>query len=206
MKTKTLQWIITAGLLICPALAQEATVNSFLTVDMKCYYQQSGTATGTVGAGKVGVFRISSKQLLQIAAKQLGVKFPSGAKLLVTPDGSVYAVKQNGSVIRSLSDFYTLKRDTENLLFDGRSKQPAGKQTSKNYYPSTLNINVAGLVGTIGGVQIETFNISAPDKFGIRRISSDSKTEISGAGTYNNSLSYYVGDMKLTGKTALIQK
>ena len=205
MKSKTLQLLLAAGLLICPALAEETSVNSTMTLNMKCYFQQSGTPTGTVGAGKVGVFRVDSKQLLKLAGSQLGIGFPSGTRLLATADGGVFAVNQKGVVIRDLSTFFSLKRDTENLLFDGRSKQPAGQQTSKNYYPATFTMNVAGLTGTVGGLLIETFKITAPDKFGVRRISSDSTTSVSGKGTYGSSLSYYDGDFKLSGKTALVQ-
>ena len=61
------------------------------------------------------------------------------------------------------------------------------------------------LTGTVGGLLIETFKITAPDSFGVRRISSDSTTAVSGKGTYGNSLSYYDGDFKLSGKTALIK-
>lgn len=206
MKSKTLQLIIAAGLLICPALAQETSVNSFLTLDMKCYYQKSGTPSGTIGAGKVGVIRVGSKQLLQLAANQLGVRFPNGSRLLATPDGSIFAVNQKGALLRDLSPYFTLTRDTANLLFDGRSKQPEGKQTSRNYYPVALAFNVAGVNGSVGGILIETFKITAPDKFSIRRISSDSSTEVNGKGTYGNSLSYYEGRLKLLGRTALIQK
>jgi hypothetical protein len=205
MKSKTLQLILAAGLIICPALAEETSVNSFMTLKMKCYFQQSGTPTGTVGAGKVGTYRVDSKQLLKLAANQLGIKFPSGTKLLATADGGVFAANSAGDAIRDLSTFFKLERDTANLLFDGRSKQPAGKQTSRNYYPATLTMNLAGLTGTVGGLLIETFKITAPDKFGVRRISSDSDTPVSGKGTYGNSLSYYEGDLKLSGKTAVIK-
>lgn len=205
MKSKTLQLIITAGLLICPALAQETSVSSILTLDMKYYYQQSGTPSGTAGAGKVGVVRVSSKQLLNLAANQLGVRFPNGTRLLATAEGGVFAVNQKGTVLNDLSALFVLTRDTANLLFDGRSKQPAGQQTSRNYYPATFTFKVGGLDGSVGGILIETFEITAPDKFSIRRISSDSNTEVSGKGTYNNSLSYYEGKLKLTGRTALIQ-
>ena len=205
MKSKTVRLILAAGLLICPALAEETSVNSIMTLNMKCYYQQSGTPSGTVGAGKVGVFRVDSKQLLKLAANQLGISFPNGTRLLATADGGVFAVNSKGDVIRDLSAYFLLKRDTANLLFDGRSKQPAGQQTSRNYYPVTFTMNLAGLTGTVGGLLIETFKITAPDKFGVRRISSDSNTPVSGKGTYGNSLSYYEGDLKLSGKTALIR-
>lgn len=205
MKSKTLQLLLATGLLICPAVAEEASVNSIMTLNMKCYFQQSGTPTGTVGAGKVGVFRADSKQLLKIAAKQLGTSFPSGTRLLAAADGGVFAVNQKGAVIQDLSTFFVLARDTTNLLFDGRSKQPAGQQTSRNYYPATFTMNLSGLTGTVGGLLIETFKITAVDSFGVRRISSDSTTAVSGKGTYGNSLSYYDGDFKLSGKTALIK-
>lgn len=205
MKSKSLQLLLAAGLLVSPALAEETSVNSTLTLNMKCYFQQSGTPTGTVGSGKVGVFRVDTKQLLKLAGSQLGVGFPSGTRLLATADGGVFAVNQKGVVIKDLSTFYALKRDTANLLFDGRSKQPAGKQTSKNYYPATFTMNVAGLTGTVGGLLIETFKITAPDAFGVRRISSDSTTAVSGKGTYGSSLSYYDGDFKLSGKAALLK-
>lgn len=205
MKSKTLQLILAGGLLICPALAQETSVNSTMTLKMKCYFQQSGTPSGTVGAGKVGVFRVDSKQLLKLAANQLGIKFPSGTQLLVSADGGVFAVNSKGVVLKDLSTYLQLKRDTANLLFDGRSKQPAGAQTSRNYYPAALTMNLSGLTGTVSGLLIETFKITAPDKFGVRRISSDSTTPVNGKGTYGNSLSYFDGDLKLSGKTAVIK-
>lgn len=205
MKSKKLRTLITAGLILLPGLTQAAGVDSFLTMKMKGYYQARGSNSGSSGTGKVGAFRITAKQLLKMASNQLGTRFPSGAKMKVTTDGGVYALNAKGKVIADLSAYYKVTCDTENQLFNGKSNQPNRPQTSKNYFPVTMSFTLPNFTGTVGGLAIEEYKVTRPDKFGVKRLSASSSTAVSGGGTYNNATSYFTGNLNLQGKSALVQ-
>lgn len=204
MKSKTLKLILATGLALFPAASLRASVNSVLNLDLKCYIQEGTSVRGDINAGKVSTIRITSKNLLRLAGEQLGVRFPGGSQLKVTVDGKVVVEDVAGRAVSDVSQLFKAKLEVDDRLYNGRANRATNVENTTNYYPITLTINLTNLKGTFRGIVIENFNVTAPDRFGIQRVTSDGMSTVNGKGFLNGAVAYYDGSLKLTGRTGIV--
>jgi hypothetical protein len=204
MKSKTWKLLLTAGL--CLPLSLQASVDTVLSLDLTCYVQDKILASGGVDVGKVGVLRLNAKQLLILASRQLGVKYPGGTQLLVALDGTISAVDSKGNVVSDLSKLYHVERNVKNRLFDGKSNQTTGQENSRDYYPITFTINLNDLKCRVSGLAIGNLDVSAPNKYGTQHISGNSSSAVNGKGSSNAELAYYNGKLSLSTRGEVIQE
>lgn len=200
-----LNLLIGAGLLLLPALPLQASVDSMLTLVLKCYTQDKISTAGTTDTGRVAVARIDSKQLLILLEKQLNVNFPRGAQLKVTVDGKVYVTDSKAVVLNDVSTYLQATLDRDNRLFHGTLHGDTGQENSQSYFPLTLTFNLLTLQGTITGIAIEKFTASAPNSYGIQHISGQSASTVNGMGSFNGRVAYFDGSLRLTGKSESVQ-
>ncbi|MES2439539.1 MAG: hypothetical protein V4584_10750 [Verrucomicrobiota bacterium] len=206
MKSNPLTPIISAGLFLLPALTLQASVDSVLKLDLKCYYQEKISTSDTKEKGDVEVVRLDSKQLLKLLSKQAGVKFPGGSKLMVAVDGKVFVADSKGRTVGDVSTYFKAKLDGDNSLFDGKYNRENGEEDSTNYFPISFTINLPALKGTVTGLAIEDFKVGKADKFGIQQLNGKTTSAVNGKGQVEGKLAYYDGRMNLNGKQAIIVK
>ena len=138
--------ILAAGLLLAPALPLHASVDSNLTLEVKCHTQQKFSTSGPNEYGSVRTVRLDAKQLITLLAKQLSKKFPSGAQLKVATDGKVFVTDSKGTVLNDVTAYLKADLNQKQLLFNGSANTATGKENSKNYFPLSLAIKLPGPV------------------------------------------------------------
>lgn len=206
MKSTSLKLALYAGLFLFPAAALQASVDSVLKLDLRCYYQKKISSSNLKESGKVETVRLDSKQLLKMLSKEVGVKYPGGSQLKVAVDGKVFVADSKGNTLGDVSRFFSAKLDTNNSLFDGKYDGESGKEDSRNYFPISFSINLPALKGTVTGLAIEDFKANKPDKFGIQEITGRTSSSVNGKGLIEGRLAYYDGSLKLDGKNAVLTR
>lgn len=204
MKSPFLKPIISAGLFLYPALLVQASVDSFLKVDLKCYYQDKISSSASKESGKVKTLRLDSKQLLKILGKQSGVKYPGGSQLKVSVNGKVFVTDSKGNKLSNVSQYFQVDLGVENSLFDGKYYPETGKENSTNYFPISLTINLDQLQGVVQGIAIENLKIDKADNYGIQKVKGKTESSVNGNGSVEGGLAYYEGELKLDGKNAIV--
>lgn len=205
MKSKSLKLILSAGLFLFPAISQ-ASVDSLLKLELKCYFQERITQSDTKETGRVKIARFDSKQLLKIISKEAGVRFPGGSQLKVASDGKVYVADNKGRLVRNVSNYLKAEIDDQNSLFDGQYNRETGKEHSRNYFPIAFTINLPELKGTVEGIAIEDFKAYAADNLGVQRLTGKTASAVNGKGSIEGKLAYYEGMLRLDGKQAVIEE
>jgi len=206
MKSKSLHLILAAGLFLFPALSVHANVDSILKLDMKGYFQAKYSATDSRESGQVGVVRMSSKQLIKLLSRQVGIRYPGGSRLKVAADGSVYIADAKGNIVGDVSEYFGAKADIANSLIHGKRNLVNGTERSKNYYPITFTINLPGLQGTFEGLVIEEFSVSAPSGAGVQFTTGTANSRVSGEGRINGKPAFFEGNLNLKGREASLTR
>ena len=204
MKTSPSHLILSASLLFLPTHPLQAGVDSMLTLSLTCYSQERIATSGDTDNGRVNVMRLNAKQLLGMLANDLNVHFPNGSQLRLADTGKVHVADSNGVVLRDVSPYLHAQFDQAERLFDGSRNRVTGQEKTLSYYPMTFTINLATLKGTVQGIMIEKFTVSAPDQYGVQRIKQEGSSAVNGSGSYGGGTAYFDGSLKLIGQTASI--
>jgi hypothetical protein len=195
--------LLAAGLLL-PSLPLAASVDSNLTLELKCHTQQKFSTSGPNDYGSVRTVRLDAKQLLVLVAKQLSVKLPSGAQLKITTNGKVLITDFEGTVLHDVSRYFKARLDSKNLLFNGSANNETGKENSRNYFPLAFVIELPGLRGTVRGIAVEDFKVTSPDSDGIQIATGNIETMVNGKGKVDGSTALYDGSLYLKGRKATV--
>lgn len=204
MKLTSPRTFLALGLLLVPALPLHASVDSNLTLELKCHTQQKFSTSGPNEYGTVRTVRLDAKQLLILVAKQLAVKFPSGAQLKVATSGKVYVTDSKGNVLKDVSPYFKANLSTKSRLFNGSANTVTGKENSRNYFPLAFAIKLPGLEGKVSGVAVEDFKVTSPDGDGIQVTTGLIETLVSGPGRADGGLALYDGSLYLKGRKATV--
>lgn len=196
--------LLAAGLLLAPVLPLHASVDSNLTLELKCHTQQKFSTSGPNEYGSVRTVRLDAKQLIVLVAKQLSKKFPSGAQLKVATDGKVYVTDSQGNVLNDVSPYFKASLNQRQLLFNGSANTATGKENSRNYFPIAFTINLPGLGGTARGIAVEDFKVTSPDSDGIQITTGNIETLLNGKGKVDGGLALYDGSLYLKGREATV--
>ncbi len=204
MKSNSLKLLFSAALFLLPAMPLQAGLNAVLRMDVNCYFQAKSAASGDIVAGKVGKVRLNSKQLLQLIAREKGIKFTKGSILMATDEGAVYVADSQRTLLTDVSDLVQLEFEADVELFNGKVNVVTGKEDSRTYYPLALKLNLTDFQGTLRGIGIEDRIATAPQKIGVQVIRGNTDCSINGRGLVNGVLGYYEGKINLKGKTASV--
>ncbi len=202
MKSSPSCFFLAVGLLLLPWLPAAASVDSNLTLELKCHSQQKFSTSGPNKFGSVRTVRLDAKQLLILVAKELSVKVPSGAQLKIATNGSVFITDFEGSVLHDVSRYFKARLDTNNLLFNGSANSQTGKEISRNYFPLAFIIGLPGLQGTVSGIAVENLKVTSPSSDGIQITTGNIETLISGKGSVDGGIALYDGSLYLKGRKA----
>lgn len=195
---------LAAGLLLAPALPLHASVDSNLTLEVKCHTQQKFSTSGPNEYGSVRTVRLDAKQLLILVAKQLSKKFPSGAQLKIATDGKVFVTDSKGTVLNDVSAYFKANLNQKQLLFNGSANNVTGKEDSRNYFPLGFSIKLPGLSGNMKGIAVENFKVSSPNSDGVQITTGNIVTEVNGKGNSDGKLALFDGSLYLKGREATI--
>jgi hypothetical protein len=196
--------LLITTLFLGSAISLQARVDSVLKLELKRSTQATRSTSSTTERGKVSNSRVDSKQLLSLIAKARGTKFPDGSKLQVASDGTVYVADSKGRRLNVVSEYLRMSFDDKNNLFDGQRNLVTGTETSKNFFPIRLVIDLPDLKGSVAGIADEDFKAGEPDDDGVRIISGASKSMVSGKGSFEGGTALYEGTLRLTGRQAEI--
>lgn len=204
MKLSSHRTFLAVGLLLAPALPLHASVDSNLTLELKCHSQQKFSTSGPNEYGSVRTVRLDAKQLLTLVAKQLKVKFPSGAQLKVATNGKVYVTDSRGTVLNDVSPYFKANFNPKSHLFNGSANTVTGKENSRNYFPFGFTINLPGLGGTVRGIGVENFKVTSPNSDGIQITTGNIETLVNGKGKVDGGLALFDGSLYLKGREATV--
>lgn len=196
--------LLITSLFLGSVISLQARVDSVLKLQLKRSTQTSSNTTSTTEKGRVSNSRVDSKQLLSLIAKARGTRFPDGSKLQVASDGTVYVADSKGRRVSEVSEYLRISFDDKNNLFDGHRNLVTGTETSKNFFPIRLVIDLPDLKGSVSGIANEDFKARAPNGDGVRIITGASKTMVSGKGSFEGGTALYEGTLRLVGRQAEI--
>ena len=196
--------LILAGITALPFISSHARADSVVTMEMKYHIQQKSSTSGDYDYGTVRTVRLDAKQLMALVARELNMKFPSGAQLRVADDGRVTVTDSRGGTIADVSRFLSANLGIDKRLFHGRANVVTGEESSRNYYPLALKMKLAALRGTVRGIATEDFKVTYPNRDGIQFTTSAVETPVNGKGKANGRTAYYDGHIYLKGRDARI--
>ncbi|RYD23188.1 MAG: hypothetical protein EOP88_05210 [Verrucomicrobiaceae bacterium] len=195
---------LAASLLLAPALPLHASVDSNLTMEVKCHTQQKFSTSGPNEYGSVRTVRLDAKQLLTLVAKQISKKIPSGAQLKIATDGKVYVTDSKGTVLHDVSPYFKATLNEKQRLFNGSANTATGKENSKNYIPLTLTLKLPGLNGTLKGIAVENFKVTSPNSDGVQITTGNTIAEVNGKGQADGKTALFDGSLYLKGREATV--
>jgi len=206
MKSTSQNIALVLALLASSSLALQASVDSILNLDVKCYFQQKTSTSGASESGKVGMVRLDGKQLLSLLSKQLSISFSGGSQLKISTKGRVYVADAKGNVLGDVSAYFRAKLDDQDPLFDGSVNHVTLQEKSRNYFPVSFTIDLPALKGTITGVAIEDFAVGAANGDGVQIVTGNSNSMVNGTGSLDGGICCFDGKMNLKGREAIISK
>ncbi len=187
------------------SLASKASIESTLTVKMLCYYQSKLVSNGGFVSASGATVRLDSKQLINILAKKLDIRYPNGSQIRVTPDGAVFIADPRGKSLGDVSDYLKFQFDGNAQIFTGKQNTLTGAETSRNYFPVTFILNLPGLTGSVSGVAIENLSVSNPNRDRVQLSATTTTSNVNGKGLVEDKLGYYEGSLVLSGRSAVVQ-
>jgi hypothetical protein len=197
--------LFSAGLFLLPAVSSKAGLNTVIKVDINCYFQAKVSASGGVDAGKVGIVRLSSKQLLNLIGREKGIRFPATTQLMADDRGNVYAANSDGDPIMDASPYIRLEFYKGSELLNGKVNVATGKEDSTSHYRLALKLKLTNLVGTLRGVAVENLLVTAPNKDGTQIARGNTDSSVNGKGRVNGGTGYYDGKINLKGRNAVVR-
>ncbi|MEX1116923.1 MAG: hypothetical protein WEB53_16875 [Akkermansiaceae bacterium] len=199
-----LHHLFITGLFLSSAVSLQARVDSVLKLELKRSTQKISSTSSTTVKGRVINSRVDSKQLLKLIAKTRDTQFPSGSKLQVAVDGTVYVADSKGKWMTDVSEYLRVEFDDQNSLFDGHRNLVTGTETTKTFFPIRLVINLPSVKGSVSGIANEDFKAREPDSDGVRILSVGSKSMVNGRGPVEGGTALYQGTLRLAGRRAEI--
>ena len=204
MKSNTLRLLLASGLFLLPALSAQASVDSTLRLDIKCYYQLKTYISGKKSIGIAKIVRLDSKQLIVLLGKQVGVKYPGGSQLEVAVDGRVFITDSSGDRLGNVSKYFQATLDTQSRVYDGFHNNETGQETTRNYFPVTFTIDLPGVKGTVSGMANELFKVTPPTGDGLQLLIGHTDADVNGNGSFQGALGYFNGKLALDGRKATV--
>jgi|GEM_PF-4169440 len=206
MKTITFKLLLASGLFLLPALSAQASVNSTLRLDVKCYYQFKTSVSGVKSIGIAKVVRLDSKQLIVILGKQAGIRYPGGSQLEVTVNGQVFITNSKGDRLGNVSKYLQANLDTQSRVSDGFHNNQTNQETTRNYFPVSFTMDLPAVKGTVYGMANELFKITPPTGDGLQLTIGHTDADVNGTGSFSGALAHYNGKLALDGRSASINK
>ena len=207
MKSTSLKLLLGSGLFLLSAFSLQASVESVLKLDLRCYYQKKISTSDSQVKGSVELVRLDSKQLLKLLSKQTGLRYPAGSQLSVDTAGKVLVTDSKQTrTVADVSRYFRAALDRDDAILDGKFNRETLEEKSVNYYPISFTINLPAFKGTVSGIAIENVSVAKPDKYGIQHISGKSSSNVSGQGQLSGKVAYFDGKISLAGKKAVIVK
>jgi hypothetical protein len=206
MKSKTLHRLLATALFFLPTLSLQASIESTLKVNLKCYYQARTVTANNNISGQVNTVRLDSKQLIRLISRKVGSSYPNGSKLIVAADGSVQVADSRGKFLRDVSQYFSLENDQSSDLFSGKRNTLTKVENSRSYYRTRLTIAVPEIEVTCEGILIEDLKVTTPNKLKVQVSTGNSTSNISGNGTVDGKPAFCDGSLKLDGKQAEVIK
>ena len=206
MKSKPLRLLLATGLFLFPALTAQASVDSTLRLEIKCYYQLKTAVSGVKDIGTAKIVRLDSKQLIVLLSKDAGIKYPGGSRLEVATDGKVFVTNSKGDRLGDVSQYFHATLETQSRVYDGFRNTETGQETTRNYFPVSFTINLPSLKGTVSGMASELFKVTPPTGDGLQLVIGHSDADVNGRGSFDGALAYYNGKLALDGRKASVAK
>lgn len=202
MKLKT--FLLSSALLLASGPALHASMDSVLTLDLKCFYQDSSVVKGDTQYGKAGILRVDSKQLIILIGRESNIKFPGGSQLTVMMDGKVFVTPPKGEAPTDVTRYISATIASDKAVYNGSYNFKTGQQNRRNYYPITLKIKLPALNATIKGTATEDLNTRKPDTDGVQISTSATKSTVSGDGWSKDKRAYFEGTLSMKGRQAVV--
>lgn len=195
-------FLLSSALLLASGPVLHASVDSVLTLDLKCFYQDSSIVKGDTQYGKAGTLRVDSKQLIILISRESNTKFPSGSQLTVMTDGKVFVTPPKGGAPTDVTRYISATIASDKGVYHGSYNFKTGQQNLRNYYPITLKIKLPTLKATIKGTATEDLNTRKPDTDGVQISTSATKSAVSGDGWSKDMKAYFEGTLLMKGRQA----
>ncbi|MEO5711941.1 MAG: hypothetical protein ABIT37_00485 [Luteolibacter sp.] len=206
MKSITYKLLLASGLFLLPALSAQASVDSTLRLDIKCYYQLKTYVSGVKSIGTAKVVRLDSKQLIVLLGKQVGIKYSGGSQLQVAVNGQVFITNSAGDRLGNVSKYLKADLDTQSRVYDGFHNNQTNQETTRNYFPVSFTMDLPGVKGTVYGMANELFKITPPTGDGLQLTIGHTDADVNGSGSFSGALAHYNGKLALDGRKAIISK
>ena len=138
-----------------------------LTLTATATLQGPATDNGTINKAITSTIKISTQYLIsQIYAATGAGTPPSGAKLMLNPDGSVNVTDSKGNVLQDASGAIQVSFDPNGAgVWAGQSNDNTGQTSYTGNYISTITFQTDpnGDTATMSGLTKETYSLSAPN-------------------------------------------
>ena len=206
MKSPALNLLLTTGLFLCPALSVQASVDSILKLDIKCYYQLKTSSSATKDTGSVRVIRLDTKQLLALLSTQLDIRYTDGTQFEVATNGGVFVTDSKGNRLGDVSPYLHANFDLKSRIYDGSRIILTEEEISRNYFPVSFTINLPSLKVTFSGIANELYRVTAPNGDGVQIFQGHTDTNVSGSGSVEGIPAHFTGTLTLDGRKAIIKK
>lgn len=206
MKSPTLKLLLTSLLCLFPALSAQASVDSTLKLDIKCYYQLRTSSSANKDTGTAKVIRLDTKQLLTLLSTQLNIRYAGGIQLEIATDGRVFVTDSKGGRLGDVSPYFHANFDTKSRIYDGSRNTETNQETTRNYFPVSFTIDLPELKVTISGIADEIYKVTSPNGDGVQIFTGHTDSNVSGSGNFGGMIAHFNGTLTLDGRKAIIKK
>ncbi len=205
MKSVFPKSLLAACLCLLPAALHAQTPDIPLKMNVLGYYQAKLSSGTQKVSGRVGTYRMDSKQFLKFIAKQTGRKFPRGSQLMVSGSGRCTVADSNGNTVIDATPFMEVKFLTDGSIFNGSMNTSTGRRDSRDYYMIALQLKLDNLKGILTGVANEKINVNNPSRTGVQTTRRNIRSDVNGKGLINGGPGYFEGSISMVGRTAEIR-
>lgn len=204
MKSHAFKLLLASTLFLLPSLTAQASVDSTLRLDIKCYYQFKSYISGVKSVGIAKIVRLDSKQLIVLLGKQAGINYPGGSQLEVAVNGQVFITDSSGDRLGNVSKYLRADLNTQSRVFNGSRNNETGQETSRNYFPVSFTMDLPAVKGTVYGMANELFKVTPPTGDGLQLVIGHTDADVNGNGKFSGATAFYNGTLALDGRKATI--
>lgn len=197
--------LFTACFCLFPASLVHAAPDAELKVSLSGYYQESVSTSKDRLDADVNRTRISSKQFLELIARDSGQKIPSGSRIMVSETGSTAVVNRDGGLVLDSTKYIRARFYKKSEIIDGKRYFDDGEEDIRAYFKVALTWNLRGMKGTVRGLALETTKVSSPDRDGVQIFRVGLRSDVSGQGRIRGGTGFYEGRIDLEGRGATIR-
>ncbi len=205
MKPTAPKFLLALSFVLLPSLSLHAAVDSLLILNARGYSQKRVTTSPDRVVGQVATARLDTKQLLQLLARDAGIRYTNGSRLKVVA-GEVFVADSNGKVLGDVSQYFQLAVNANSGLMNGTRNLTTGEERTQTYQPMTFTIKLPTLKGKVSGLLTENIQISSANKLGVQEARANSDASVSGKGDINGSPAYFEGTIQLRGHEAILNR